>query len=342
MIVSIGELDFLKKLKKTLAKKKCCAYNKIESKMKLNYKPAIFVFKMLIIIAVFFILHEISGKGYSTSFNVSTGTGSYLQHDYLAIAQKEIDSRDRVRAIHELPLQYSVHSSWGDLICRGNTNKEIALTFDDGPHPGYTEKLLAILSEYNVKATFFVVGKKAAQHPQLVREFFNLGHSIGNHTYSHIDLSQIHSDDIAVEIKACGKVLYDITGKYCDLFRPPGGNFNRRIEKTALNLGYTSVLWTANSADYSNISKNAVRRRIYSRIGNGGIILMHDGIQKTLDILPGLISSLKSKGYHFVTVDEIRSNRYAYRYQTAKKIEKPILPAASSQEASLIKIQYAQ
>lgn len=301
--------------------------------MKLNYKPAIFVFKLLIIIAVFFSLHEISGKGYSTSFNVSTGTGSYLQHDYLAIAQKEID-------LNKNP--YHSRDSWSDLICRGNTNKEIALTFDDGPHPGYTEKLLAILSEYNVKATFFVVGKKAAQHPQLVKESFDAGHSIGNHTFSHVDLSQIYSDDIAVEIKACGKVLYDITGKYCDLFRPPGGNFNRQIKKIASTLGYTTVLWTANSADYSKISKYAVKKRIYGRIGGGGIILMHDGIQKTLDILPGLISSLKSRGYHFVTVDEIRSNRYAYRYQTAKKIEKPILPIASSQEASLGKIQYAQ
>lgn len=308
--------------------------------MKVNYKSAIFLIKLLVIIVLFFTLDEISGKVYSNSVNSTSAESSYLQNYYLELAQNEVDSK-YVKTLLKKGLAERSYF-WRDIICSANSIKEIALTFDDGPHPGYTEKLLAILSKYNVKATFFVVGKEAAKHPQLVKESFDAGHSIGNHTYSHVDLTRIYSDDVAVEIKACGKVLYEITGKYCDLFRPPGGNFNNQIEKIATVLGYTTVLWTANSADYSNISKRAISSRIYSRSRYGGIVLMHDGVQKTIDILPKTIEYFKARGFRFVTLDEIRKRRFPERHEAASEPSKIIIAKTASKEASLQKIQYAQ
>jgi peptidoglycan-N-acetylglucosamine deacetylase len=191
-------------------------------------------------------------------------------------------------------------------LLHGDTsNKEIAITFDDGPHPNFTPKLLTILRRFNVKATFFVVGMKADQYPGLVRAEIVGGHSVGNHTYHHVNLKKIPQEAVATEIKACGNVLYKITGRQPDLFRPPGGDYNRNVAEVAAALGYKMVLWTDDPGDYASPGVKIIEARLLYKLGNGGIILLHDGVQQTVDVLPQLLQYLKDKGYKFVTIDEM-------------------------------------
>ncbi|MEA4880023.1 MAG: polysaccharide deacetylase family protein [Synergistaceae bacterium] len=184
------------------------------------------------------------------------------------------------------------------------SRKWIALTFDDGPHPGTTPQLLSILKKYNAKATFFLVGMMAEAHPDLVLEESRAGHLIANHTYHHVNLLKIPEKYIGVELETCSLILEDITGKKPRFFRPPGGNYSPAVRKIAGGLGYTTVLWTNNPGDWAGAGNRSVEAKLMRRLSRGGIILLHDGVQGTLEILPKILSSLKRQGYSFVTVDE--------------------------------------
>lgn len=191
-------------------------------------------------------------------------------------------------------------------LMRGDPSRKwIALTFDDGPHMGYTPKLLTILKRYNVKATFFVVGVKAEEAPYLVLDEIRAGHSIGNHTYHHVNLTRIPAHLVAAEIYACGDVLKTITGRSTHLFRPPGGDYSEDVGEMANILGYTLILWTDDPGDYARPGGYTIETRTLGHVSNGAVILLHDGIQETIDVLPTIIETLKKRGYRFVTVDEM-------------------------------------
>ena len=201
------------------------------------------------------------------------------------------------------------HGLLGDRILRGNPNRrEIALTIDDGPHPVYTPALLQILAQNGVKATFFVVGEQAERYPELVRAESDAGHAIGNHTYDHVSLIKIPPQYIDTEIEACGEVIKRITGKSPHLFRPPGGEYNRSVAEAAEALGYKLVLYSDDPGDYAEPGTQVIEKRTLDTISNGGIILLHDGSAQTLTILPQLIQRLKSRGFQFVSIDQLLKN----------------------------------
>lgn len=219
-------------------------------------------------------------------------------------AKKEVD-----KSVMELVAQHRAELQRGlryhQLIRGDPTRKQIALTFDDGPHPDYTPKLLAILKEYNVKATFFLVGEMAEKSPNLVLAEVAAGHSIGNHTYHHVSLIKIPEEEVAVEIKSCGEVLRGLIGRPPRWFRPPGGDYDQRVAEVSEALGYTMVLWTDDPGDYASPGQQIISSRTLSSVDNGGILLLHDGIQETLDVLPQILQTLRKQGYQFVTVDEM-------------------------------------
>lgn len=221
------------------------------------------------------------------------------------LSAKAVVHKEVVELLRQHDRELEAGLTHAKLMHGDRARKQIALTFDDGPHPGYTSRLLEILKQENVKATFFLVGEMAEKHPELVREEAEAGHTIGNHTYHHVSLPKIPAEYVATEIKACGEVLQGITGKAPFLFRPPGGEYTDKVAEVSEALGYRMVLWTDDPGDYASPGAAVVRERLLRDAANGGILLLHDGIQQTLNVLPGVIERLKARGYEFVTVDEM-------------------------------------
>lgn len=181
----------------------------------------------------------------------------------------------------------------------------IALTFDDGPHGPKTEELLAVLRQAQVPATFFVVGKMADRYPQIIREIVRDGHELANHTYSHPNLSRLSDEQVLNELEQTRAVLQRLTGQDTYLFRPPGGDFSRRMVKLTAKAGYRMVLWTVLSRDVAGATPAVMQRRILTGAEDNGIVLMHSGMMNTVKMLPEVIAHLKERGYHFVTVSTL-------------------------------------
>lgn len=187
--------------------------------------------------------------------------------------------------------------------------KQIALTFDDGPHPAYTPKLLAILKAAKVKATFFVIGHMAQTCPDLVKRIAREGHEVANHTFSHVTLTNLSERDVATEYKANNLILTRLTGKRVRYCRPPGGDFDLHVLKAAARLNLTTVLWTDDPGDYANPGDSILLRREIQRLSDGGIILLHDGSINTIDTLAEFIAEARRQGFKFVSLDALREKR---------------------------------
>ncbi|RYG41901.1 polysaccharide deacetylase family protein, partial [bacterium] len=186
------------------------------------------------------------------------------------------------------------------------TAKRITLTFDDGPHPAYTPKLLDMLKAKGVKASFFVIGHMADKYPDLVKRASREGHEIANHTYSHVTLTKIPPPEVEVEYQANNDVILRLTGKAARYCRPPGGDHNNEVLRRAGALGLTTVLWTDDPGDYNNPSDGILFGRETKALSPGGIVLLHDGSRTTLDTLEAFIDAARAEGYEFVSLDEIR------------------------------------
>ncbi len=197
------------------------------------------------------------------------------------------------------------------LITTSPEPKTIALTFDDGPHPGKTEKLLRLLEQLGVKATFFVVGKMVDKAPEIVRLEALLGHEVANHTYDHPNLEILTESQIATEYQLCSNAIFRATGQHPKFCRPPGGRFDADVVKAATDQGMYTVLWTDDPGDFARPDPRVLVDRIDRQMKNGGILLLHDGIPQTLEILPALVQELRKKGYRFVTCSEILSRQEA-------------------------------
>lgn len=191
-------------------------------------------------------------------------------------------------------------------LMHGNPNiKTVALTFDDGPHPAFTPKLLAILRKYNIKATFFVIGKMVEQYPDLIKAEDADENLVGNHTYHHVNLNHVPLDEIALEWQACNTAVKSIIHKEMTYCRPPGGDYDSDVITAAMDSGLKTVLWTDDPGDYASPGDKVIQSRVLNRISNGGIILLHDGVQQTVDVLPQIIETMQKKGYRFQTAEEM-------------------------------------
>ncbi|MDH5174192.1 MAG: polysaccharide deacetylase family protein, partial [Elusimicrobiota bacterium] len=194
--------------------------------------------------------------------------------------------------------------------------KEIALTFDDGPDPKATPKILNMLNKEGVKATFFVVGKMVEKYPELLTQVWKEGHDVGNHTYNHPDLTRLSKEDILKELDKTRILVRKITGKDTYLFRPPGGRYDNKVIVATTLSGYKMILWTDYPGDYGCPSSRLIYQRTVSTAENEGIILLHNGLDPTVDALPKIISELKKRKYRFVTIsdlmEEIRAKESVY------------------------------
>jgi peptidoglycan/xylan/chitin deacetylase (PgdA/CDA1 family) len=163
----------------------------------------------------------------------------------------------------------------------------VAPTFDDGPDPERTPALLDVLARAGAKATFFLVGKCAAAHPDLVRRIAGEGHAIGNHTFTHAWLPGLSARRIEAELARCQDVLADVTGARPRLVRPPYGQRDFRFYRIARRLGLTPVLWSLDSRDWTGASSETILRRA-RRAGPGDVVLLHDGDPRARGTLAAL------------------------------------------------------
>lgn len=192
-----------------------------------------------------------------------------------------------------------------------SSEKEVVLTFDDGPDPAYTPKILDILNRYKVKGTFFVVGENALMHPQLVKRIYDEGHEIGNHTFTHPDITSITTYRLRMELNATQRLIQGITGRSMTLFRPPyiaDTELATRNEQLpvmeAQKLGYTMVGQSIDSGDWQGVTADDLVNQSLNQLSEGKVILLHDAggdRSITVEALPILIETLKSRGYTFTT-----------------------------------------
>ena len=174
--------------------------------------------------------------------------------------------------------------------------RRVAITIDDGPCPMLTPLILQVLARERAVANFFVVGEKAEQYPQLLRDIARAGHLIGNHTYHHRRLSELSAQEIAAELDACQTVVGRLTGQVMKYLRPPGGNYT----KTALGCkqvrAHIITLWTHNAGDWANPPVSEIVRRCLTNVRPGSIILMHGGDINSARALPWIIRGLRARG----------------------------------------------
>ena len=186
--------------------------------------------------------------------------------------------------------------------------KKIALTFDDGPHPRYTERILDILERYDIKATFFVIGVNIQNYPEPFKKIVAAGHEIGNHSYSHSVCGAKENSDIIFDMQKCDALVKEITGSKPTLYRPPCGIYDAKIVNAAREEGYSVILWSVDTLDWKNTPPEEISGNVLESVKGGDIILMHDytsGKNTTCEALELMIPRLLEKGYEFVTVSEL-------------------------------------
>lgn len=183
-----------------------------------------------------------------------------------------------------------------------NPDRSIALTFDDGPHPVWTAKLLDGLKEKGIKATFFVVGENVEKYPELVQRMVDEGHQVGNHTYSHVQLTGCDEQTAVEEILKTQDIIFSKTGFTPQYIRPPFGSWNDSLrDQTDLE----AVLWNVDPCDWKYRNTDRVVSQILKQTADGSIILLHDIYETSVDAALKTADIFLEKGYRFCTADEM-------------------------------------
>lgn len=186
------------------------------------------------------------------------------------------------------------------------SENHISITFDDGPNPEFTPKILELLQQHQAVGTFFLIGEKAEQHPELVKQIVDSGHVVGNHSYSHTSKFGFFSTSKVIsELQKTDTVLQSIIGKRPLLFRPPFGVTNPNIKKAIQQTKHFSIGWSKRSLDTTSISEEKIFNRITSGLRKGDVILLHDQSFKTVVVLERLLLFLEKKQLKSVSIDRL-------------------------------------
>ncbi len=182
----------------------------------------------------------------------------------------------------------------------------IAITFDDGPHPQNTPRLLDILAARNVKATFYVIGRSVDLNPGVLRRTVAEGHEIGNHSHTHRLLSKLSESEVRQEMQRCQDAVGRAAGVRMRTMRPPyGGLLQSQRELVHREFGYPTILWSVDPLDWKRPGPSVVTSRILSGTTAGGIVLAHDLHSQTVDAMPATLDGLLRRGFKFVTVSQL-------------------------------------
>ncbi len=208
---------------------------------------------------------------------------------------------------------------------RGNVNGPyIAMTFDDGPHPSLTPRLLDILAARNIKATFYVVGQNIKMYPGVMRRIAAGGHEFGNHTWTHpLRPSGWADAPLRSEIQRTADIIIGTTGVAPLSYRPPGGSVTPHQKQWLYNdFGYPTILWAVDPMDWKDRNSQTVTNRILAQTHAGNIVLAHDIHRTTVDAMPATLDGLLAKGFRFITISQLlgRNTQHASTNQQPKML----------------------
>lgn len=182
----------------------------------------------------------------------------------------------------------------------------VAITFDDGPHPQNTPRLLDILKERGIKATFYLVGQNVAEYPEIVARMVAEGHEVGNHSWSHPFFTKMSESAVRSQLQRTHDAIVQASGVAPTTLRPPYGAITASQKKwIADDFGYPTIMWSVDPLDWKNRNATTVTQRIVSGASQGDIILAHDIHKSTIDAMPGTLDALLAKGYRFETVSNL-------------------------------------
>ena len=206
--------------------------------------------------------------------------------------------------------QYDIAIGKYDAYYLGETQKKtIYLTFDEGYENGYSEKILDVLKEYDVKAAFFVTKSYIRDNPELIKRMVAEGHIVGNHSVTHPDMTKLTAEQIATEINDCAAYFKEVTGQEMPhFFRPPEGVYSIHSLEQTQALGYKTIFWSFAYGDWdvnNQPGKNAAYNMVMENYHNGSIMLLHAVSQSNTEALPDIINSLREKGYTFMTLNDL-------------------------------------
>lgn len=193
-------------------------------------------------------------------------------------------------------------------IAMGNKeSKKVYLTFDEGYEAGYTEKILEVLKQNDVKATFFITAHYVNTKPELVQKMIDEGHIIGNHTVNHKSMPSLNLEEIKKEVMELHTAIYEKFGYEMKYIRPPKGEYSEKTVAYCNTLGYTTVMWSFAYDDWDENKQDRTeyaKKKILDNIHNGAVILLHGNSKDNTNILDYCIKEIKSMGYQFASLDE--------------------------------------
>ena len=193
-------------------------------------------------------------------------------------------------------------------ITNGKPNvKKVALTFDDGPYT-LTDEYLKILQQYDVPASFFLLGMQVDKYPEKAKNIVDLGFEVGIHSYAHKQLTKMTSTSVNDDLVKSLKSLKNATGIESNLFRPPYGAFNKAVIETAQKHDLATVLWNVDPRDWDSNSADSIANHVIEHTQDGSIILLHEGRDSTLKALPKIIHGLRERGFEIVFISELLSS----------------------------------
>lgn len=183
--------------------------------------------------------------------------------------------------------------------------KKVSISFDCAWGVDHTDEILKALRVGEVKATWFMVEFWAEKYPEYVRKIDAAGHEIGTHSATHSYMSKQNSEEIKLELASSSEAITAVTGKEVKLFRPPYGDYDNELIKTASEQGYYSIQWDTDSLDWKDLSATDIAMRVINSVKNGSIILMHNNGLHTAEAVPIILETLKNRGYTFVPIGEL-------------------------------------
>lgn len=213
--------------------------------------------------------------------------------------------------VSNIPAIMSVNSRVGNrelpIYCVQTDKKQIALSFDAAWGNEDTQKILEILKKHDIKVTFFMTGGWVESYPDDVKSIYEAGHDLGNHSENHKDMPTLSNEQQTEELMKVHNKVKELTGYEMFLFRPPYGSYNNNLVLNAKKIGYYTIQWDVDSLDWKNYGVDSIIKTVtqHKHLGNGSIILCHNGAQYTAEALDTLITTLKDAGYEFVPISKL-------------------------------------